>query len=35
MYLYYLLGWKVGSKYYRKLEEGADKKELRREFQVS
>ncbi|KAM9339758.1 chitin synthase chs-2-like [Symphorus nematophorus] len=33
MYLYYLLGWKVGSKYYKKWGKGGDEVELMREFQ--
>uniref|UniRef100_A0A3B3UBJ4 chitin synthase n=1 Tax=Poecilia latipinna TaxID=48699 RepID=A0A3B3UBJ4_9TELE len=33
MYLYYLLGWKLMTKYYRYWQEGQDEKHLRREIQ--
>ncbi|XP_071357197.1 chitin synthase chs-2-like [Trachinotus anak] len=33
MYLYYLLGWKVATKYHEKMERGEDRSELLREFQ--
>lgn len=34
MYMYYLLGWKVAAKYYRRLENGENESELKREFEV-
>ncbi len=34
MYLYYLLGWKVVTKYFRRWEKGEDQAELKRELQV-
>ncbi|XP_050925201.1 chitin synthase chs-1-like [Lates calcarifer] len=34
MYLYYLLGWKVATKYYKRLEKAEDESELIREFEV-
>ncbi|XP_051245642.1 chitin synthase chs-2-like isoform X2 [Dicentrarchus labrax] len=33
MYLYYLLGWKVTTNYYKRLEKGEDEAELKRELQ--
>ncbi|XP_069372207.1 chitin synthase chs-1-like [Paralichthys olivaceus] len=33
MYLYYLLGWKVATNYYKRLEKGEDEAELKIEFQ--
>uniref|UniRef100_A0A4W6FPM1 chitin synthase n=1 Tax=Lates calcarifer TaxID=8187 RepID=A0A4W6FPM1_LATCA len=33
MYLYYLLGWKVATKYYKRLEKAEDESELIREFE--
>ncbi|XP_044028475.1 chitin synthase chs-1-like [Siniperca chuatsi] len=33
MYLYYLLGWKVATKYFRRWGKGKDEAELKREFQ--
>uniref|UniRef100_A0A8D3D5U7 chitin synthase n=1 Tax=Scophthalmus maximus TaxID=52904 RepID=A0A8D3D5U7_SCOMX len=33
MYLYYLLGWKVATKFYKRLAKGEDESELRKEFQ--
>ncbi|KAK2920718.1 chitin synthase chs-1-like [Channa argus] len=33
MYLYYLLGWKVATKYYNRLETGEDESEVKSEFQ--
>ncbi|KAF3834197.1 hypothetical protein F7725_025401 [Dissostichus mawsoni] len=32
-YLYYLLGWKVATKYYKRSGKGGDKEELKKEFQ--
>uniref|UniRef100_W5LM31 chitin synthase n=1 Tax=Astyanax mexicanus TaxID=7994 RepID=W5LM31_ASTMX len=32
MYLYYILGWKLNRKYFKKFEEGSDKKTLREEL---
>ncbi|KAK1880177.1 Chitin synthase, partial [Dissostichus eleginoides] len=32
-YLYYLLGWKVATKYYKRSGKGVDKEELKKEFQ--
>lgn len=34
MYLYYLLGWKLTTKYFGKWEEGGNETELKREFEV-
>ncbi|XP_068431907.1 chitin synthase chs-2-like isoform X2 [Clinocottus analis] len=33
MYLYYLLGWKVATKYFKKWEKGQEEAELRKEFE--
>nr|XP_020443729.1 uncharacterized protein LOC109952811 isoform X2 [Monopterus albus] len=33
MYFYYLLGWKLASKYYKRWEKGEDESELKRKFQ--
>ncbi|XP_070778289.1 chitin synthase chs-1-like [Enoplosus armatus] len=33
MYLYYLLGWKVATKYFKRWEKGGDEAELKREFE--
>ena len=34
MYLYYLLGWKLMTKYYGRWQKGEDEKELQAEVQV-
>ena len=34
MYLYYLLGWKLTTKYFSKWGEGGNEAELKREFEV-
>lgn len=32
--MFYILGWKVTSKYYERLQNGEDASELKREFEV-